>query len=315
MTMPNKNSQLPEPSGMPGPHVPTNTWKHMIVFLCIWFLIVALVLIYFTITGSPQAGLLEVGVSTLIFILLFHLVIKFFPAITKILTYVLVIGFGIALIFVNYHFLKAVKKDASLEQLLVGDLLVHKIMNTVKREPTTTITEKEAFRYQKLLLETSLDQLKKLVADPLMADFQESLSVTRVRPMVQEGIVSLPQKYQLEQPVDMDRKENISHLKFMTAGYDSMIRGITGEEDVSLLPVVTQMPMITGEIRSVIEHYEIGLPVTSLSAKISGLKFIQEPLHVTLEAPAVQSPVFETISSISLITLSEPLQEGYLRID
>ena len=33
-----------------------------------------------------------------------------------------------ALIFVNYHYLKAVKTDASLKQLLVGDLLVQKIL-------------------------------------------------------------------------------------------------------------------------------------------------------------------------------------------
>lgn len=313
----------------------------MVVFLCIWFLIVALVLIYFTITGSPQAGLLEVGISTLIFIFLFHLVIKFFPSITKILTYVFVIGFGIALISVNYHFLKVVKKDASLEQLLVGDLLVNKIVNTVKREPTIVITEKEAFQYQKPLPAISLDQLKKLVADPIMAGFEESLSIAIVMPMAQEGTISFVEKYQLEQPADMNGEEEISHLKFTTVGYDSMIREIAGKEDVRLLPMVTQMPMMKGKIRSIIEKYEIGLPVTSLHTKISdlkiitrewesviwealnkngltllfALKFIQEPLNVTLEGPEVRSPVFETIASISLITLSEPLQEGYLLID
>ena len=83
-----------------------NTWKHMVAHVCIWFLVIILVMVYFTSTGSPQAGLLEVGVSALIFVALFHLVMKFFPLVSKIIT-----GncnrFGIALIFVNYHYLKS----------------------------------------------------------------------------------------------------------------------------------------------------------------------------------------------------------------
>ena len=110
-----------------------NTWKHMVAHVCIWFLVIILVMVYFTSTGSPQAGLLEVGVSALIFVALFHLVMKFFPLVSKIITSVIVIGFGIALVFVNYHYLKVVKTDASLKQLLVGDLLVNKILKTIKK--------------------------------------------------------------------------------------------------------------------------------------------------------------------------------------
>ena len=48
-----------------------------------------------------------------------------------------------ALIFVNYHYLKAVKTDASLKQLLVGDLLVQKILKTINKEPLTVVTKEE----------------------------------------------------------------------------------------------------------------------------------------------------------------------------
>ncbi len=79
-----KNTRPVEPAKIPPPHRPMNTWKHMVVYFCIWFLVAVLVMVYFTSTGSPQAGLLEVGVSALIFVTLFHLVMKFFPFVSKI---------------------------------------------------------------------------------------------------------------------------------------------------------------------------------------------------------------------------------------
>src|SRR3989339_2227672 len=170
-----KNNRPVEPAKIPPPHRPMNTWKHMVAYLCIWFLAAVLVMVYFTSTGSPQAGLLEVGVSALIFVALFHLVMKFFPFVSKIITSVIVIGFGIALIFVNYHYLKVVKKDASLKQLLVGDLLVHKILKTIKKEPIVLVTKEEIpqtvseSEHEKLSSAVSPDQLKTTIADPITA--------------------------------------------------------------------------------------------------------------------------------------------------
>lgn len=148
-------------------------WKQIVVYLCIWFLIIALILIYFTLTGSPQAGLLEIGISTLIFVFSFYFIIKFFPFISKIFSLVIVTGFGIALVYVNYHFLKMVKKDASFEQLLIGDLLTHKIVKSIKKKPTTLATKEgisqTTSRYEKPLQVISLDQLKKSVANAIIA--------------------------------------------------------------------------------------------------------------------------------------------------
>ena len=128
-----KYNKLTEPAGLAASRKPMNTWKHMVAHVCIWFLVIVLVMVYFTSTGSPQAGLFEVGGAALIFVVLFHLVMKFFPLVSKIITSVIVIGFGIALIIINYHYLKVVKTDASLKQLLVGDLLVHKILKKNKK--------------------------------------------------------------------------------------------------------------------------------------------------------------------------------------
>lgn len=138
-----ENKKFTEPTKLPAIHKSMNTWKHMVAHVCIWFLVILLVMVYFTSTGSPQAGLLEVGASALTFVVLFHLVMKFFPLISKIITSIIVIGFGISLIFVNYHYLNVVKPEASLKQLLVGDLLVQKILKTIKREPITTVAKEE----------------------------------------------------------------------------------------------------------------------------------------------------------------------------
>jgi len=138
-----ENKKHIESAKFPTIHRPMNTWKHLVAHVCIWFLVIVLLMVYFTSTGSPQAGLLEVGASSLIFVVLFHLVMKFFPLVSKIITSIIVIGFGISLLFINYHYLNVVKPKASIRQLLVGDLLVNKILKTIRKEPITNVAKEE----------------------------------------------------------------------------------------------------------------------------------------------------------------------------
>ena len=201
--MTDKHNQPIEPAKLPTPHRPLNTWKHIVAYLCVWFLVVVLVMVYFTSTGSPQAGLLEVGAAALIFVVLFHLVMKFFPLVSKIITSVLIIGFGIAVIYMNYHFLKIVKKDAHLEELLVGDLLVNKIMKTIKKEPITVATKEEIPKvvskpkYKKHLPSMSPDQLKTTISGPIMAAFEVS-HISMLASVVKEGAALKPEKFKTE---------------------------------------------------------------------------------------------------------------------
>lgn len=260
----------------------------MVAHVCIWFLVVVLIMVYFTSTGSPQAGLLEVGTSALIFVVLFHLVMKFFPLITKIITSVIVIGFGIALIFVNYHYLKVVKKDASLKQLLVGDLLVHKILKTIKKEPLALVTKEEMPetvtepKYEIPQPAISLDQLKTTIANPIIADLELS-RITALAPVVKAGTVFIAEKYEPGTSV-RNMNEGILGLQFTTKKCEPIIQPVMERQDLTLLSL---------------------------------LPFIQETSIAQLQSHKIQPPISEMTSAIRIIMtkLSGPLKEGRIPID
>jgi len=247
-----KNNKLTEPAGIPPSHKPMNTWKHMVAHVCIWFLVIILVMVYFTSTGSPQAGLLEVGVSALIFVALFHLVMKFFPLVSKIITSVIVIGFGIALIFVNYHYLKVVKKDASLKQLLVGDLLVHKILKTIKKEPIALVTKEE--------IPQTVSESKYEKPSP-------------AAPVIKIGTALITGKYKTELPMG-NMTEEVSRLTFKTEEREPIVQQVTGGKDITpllLLEVIRETPTTT------LKDQKIQRPISETTASINMIKLC-EPL-------------------------------------
>lgn len=260
-------------------------WKHIIVYLCIWFLVIALILIYFTITGSPQAGLLEVGISTLIFIFSFYFVIKFFPFISKIFSLVIVTGFGIALVCMNYHFLKIVKKDAPFEQLLIGDLLTSKIVKSVKKQPVTLATKKDisqtTSKYEKSLQVISLDQLKKSVANVTIAGTELSPMTPLALSMKAEPLF-IGEKYKIRTTAMKDTSTGIRNLGF-TRKCESMVQ---------------ESPDRNGFIFS--SHFHL----------------VRETPNVVLKIHKTQSSLFEgPIGIISVMNLNEPLKEGRILID
>jgi hypothetical protein len=283
-----KNNPSTEPAKISSPHKSMNTWKHMVAHGCILFLAIALFMVYFTSTGSPQAGLLEVGASALIFVILFHLVMKFFPLISKIITSVIVIGFGMALIFVNYHYLKAVKTDASLKQLLVGDLLVQKILKTINKEPLTVVTKEEIPKtvsesnHGKPSPAMSLDQLKITIAEPATSGAGlESIPVTPPTPAIKTGTTLIT-------------KNNTPELS----------GGITTEE-VSRLAFITKV------------RGPIALQVTEKKDIVPSLMHgvIQETSIITLQDRQVLPPVSGMAESIHVIKLCEPFIEGSVPIN
>lgn len=286
--MTDKNNKSTEPAKISAPRKPMNTWKHMVAHVCIWFLVIILVMVYFTSTGSPQAGLLEVGVSALIFVALFHLVMKFFPLVSKIITSVIVIGFGIALIFVNYHYLKVVKKDASLKQLLVGDLLVHKILKTIKKEPIVLVTKEEIptvvseSEHEKLSSAISPDQLKTTIADTITSGTNlEFLHITPPAPVIKTGTAFVTGKYKMESYVG-NMTEEISHLTFTTEEHEPIVQQVTGEKDLT--------PLLLLEV-------------------------IRETPTTALKDQKIQRPISEMTTSIHMIKLREPLKERHIPIN
>ena len=233
----------------------------MVAHVCVWFLVIALLMVYFTSTGSPQAGLLEVGVSAFIFVILFHFVMKFFPLISKIITSVIVIGFGMALIFVNYHYLKAVKTDASLKQLLVGDLLVHKILKTINKEPLTVATKEEIPKTVsdsndgKPSPAMSLDQLKTKLAGPATSGAGlASIPVTPLASAVKTETTLITKNNTPELSGGVTAEE-VSRLAFTTKVRGPIVRQVTEEKDImpSLMRgVIREMPITTLQARQVL---------------------------------------------------------------
>lgn len=253
----------------------------MVAYLCIWFLVAVLVMVYFTSTGSPQAGLLEVGASALIFVILFHLVMKFFPLVSKIITSVLVIGLGIALIYMNYHFLKVVKKDAHLEELLVGDLLVKKIMKTIKKEPIAVAIKEEIPKaVSKPPPAMTLGQLKMSIADPTRPEIEFSY-ITALSPAIKAGTTLVARKYKTETIVSNMRTE-VSGLEFTTKGRELLPLEFTNSRELTLLPP---------------------------------LNFIHEVPVLTFEEPRLQSPISEMNTFIQFIKLHGPIKDNRIPIN
>lgn len=243
-----KYIKFSEPPMIPAPPRPMNTWKHLVAHICIWFLVIVLVMVYFTSTGSPQAGLLEVGISAFIFVALFHLIMKFFPLVSKIITSVIAIGFGIALVFVNYHYLKVVKTDATLKELLVGDLLVHKIVKTVQKEPITLLTKKEMpppvreSKPEKPPTPVSFDQLNMIIAEPLTSDMNAGvLQVTSVEPAIKTKTLAPHEKYTLHS-LTSNMPGEIARLPFTVKDCEPAIQHVAERNDLNyaILPGALQ---------------------------------------------------------------------------
>ncbi len=260
----------------------------MVAHICILFLVIALVLVYFSSTGSPQAGLLEVGVSAFIFVALFHLVMKFFPLVSKIITSAIVIGFGIALILVNYHYLKAVKRDAPMKQLIVGDLLVHKILKTFKKEPFALVAKQEIPeaisepKYEKPLSTISLAQFKTPIAAPIsVGPNLELLSFSSPAPMIKAGVAVIAENYKME-PYVRNMVEEIFHLTFITKEREPIIHGVTERKDIT---------------------------ISSLAGVIQGTPFM------ALKDRKVQPIISEIPVLIHMIKSGKPLKEGRVPIN
>jgi len=269
-----KNNNSSEQSQTTGLQKTTSTWKHLVVHLCI--------LVYFTSTGSPQAGLLEVGICAFFFTVLFHFVVKFFPLVSKIITSLLIIGFSVALIFINYHFLKVVKKDAPLEQLLVGDLFVKKIMKTVKNESTPLKTEEELLTTTKGRKQegaaplTNLDkQLTVIIAKPVTAEVK-SPKITKLA-TVNKGGFLLETKKQGNRLVSKNLHSEIP-LSEMTIKKDEQM--VTAFLEKRALKLLSHLSCIHDELNFVLTEQKIQAP-------------FPEPIMAAIHFTEVHSPFIE----------------------
>jgi hypothetical protein len=189
---------------------------------------------------------------------------------------------------VNYHYLKVVKKDASLEQLLVGDLLVHKIVKTIKKEPIALVTKEEILKtvsepkYEKPSPAMSLDQLKITIADTITSGTNlEFLHITPPAPAIKMGTAFVTGKYTMDSYVGTIPEE-ISRLTFITKKRGPIVQQVTGRKDL-------------------------------MTSSLLGI--IQDTPIVGLQDHKIQPPISGTAESVTMIKLCAPLKEGRMPID
>ncbi|HJW86021.1 MAG TPA: hypothetical protein VJ440_05260 [Candidatus Brocadiaceae bacterium] len=283
-----ENNKFTEPAKLSATHKPINTWKHMVAHVCIWFLVIALVMVYFTSTGAPQAGLLEVGAFALVFVVLFHLVMMYFPLVSKIITSVIVVGFGISLIFVNYHYLKVVQPDASARQLLVGDLLVHKILKTIKREPIATVAKEEipqtvlALKQEKPSSIATLGQLKATPQDAIKTETSlESLQGMSSAPMIvtKTPLIAKKDNHELRTGI---MGEEVAHVTFTKKLRETLVQRVTKAKDLMPLNVsrvIHETSLVSWEGRKLKPATMVMFESIDMKQLIAPLKEGRMPVH------------------------------------
>jgi hypothetical protein len=198
---------------------------------------------------------------------------------------VIVTGFGIALVCMNYHFLKIVKKDASFEQLLIGDLLTNKIVKSIKKQSITLATKEDisqtTSKYEESLQVISLDQLKKPVAN-LTIEVPELSSIKPLALSMKAEPLFIGEKYKIGTTAMRDTSTGIRGLGF-TRKCESMVRECPDRNDFIFS-----------------SHFHL----------------VREMSNVVLKIHKTQSSLFEgPIGKISVVYLNEPLKEGRIPID
>lgn len=316
------NNPSVEPTKKSDFWVSANTLRHLVIFLCVLFFIIVLTLVYFSATGSPQAGLIEVGTFAFIFVSLFLLIMRFFPYISRLFTLVIIIGFGVVAIYANYYFLRIVKEDAPFKRLLVGDLLVNKIAQTIEKGPLAVLSPRripDVFPPEIPMPDLSLDQLRGPIATPVKVGLELVLPVPANGPTAMSGITDSVEEYKIGLPRNGDIRTEILGLEFVFLnGHKYMIRDVLDKRSLKLLPVAFLAPLAGEEIVSVVNEYKVALPVRSSGTVITDLRFSHEMPDQELEGikrrhPLSDLPEAETL--VPVMTLGKPLKEGIITIN
>ena len=101
--------------------------KSILIYLCITFFIITVVFIYLTFKGKPQAGLIEVGCSSVLFVFFLYILQKVYPKATGTVSIILSVLLAVAFILSNYYLQVKEDEEYTLKEIVVGDLLTKKL--------------------------------------------------------------------------------------------------------------------------------------------------------------------------------------------
>ena len=101
--------------------------KTILIYLSITFFIITVIFIYLTFKGKPQAGLIEVGCSSVLFVIFLYVLQKVFPQSTGLVSIILSVLLAVTLLLSNYYLQVKEDEGYTFKEIVVGDLLTKKL--------------------------------------------------------------------------------------------------------------------------------------------------------------------------------------------
>ena len=171
--------------------------KRTILYTCITFFVMTVVFAGLTYSGKWQAGLIEIGCSAFLFVILLHILKIIIPQSSGKIIMALSVIIAVILIYANYGLQKNQHQEYTFKELLVGDLLVKKLIGTHEELPDELLSKKLEDVIPGEFAQTKTEK------DTIESPFEKPEKVLMGRP------VTLP----LDKPVSVSvRKEKLHPL-------------------------------------------------------------------------------------------------------
>ncbi|MBC8551680.1 MAG: hypothetical protein H8D23_18695 [Candidatus Brocadiales bacterium] len=117
-------------------------FNKIIIYTCIAFFVIAVIFVCFTYNGKWQAGLIEVGGSTFLFVIFLHILKIIIPQSSGKIITTLSILIAVMLIYTNLSLQRNKNKEYTFNELLVGDLLVKKLVGKHEELPDEQLAKR-----------------------------------------------------------------------------------------------------------------------------------------------------------------------------
>ena len=117
-------------------------FNRIMIYTCIAFFVIAVVFVSFTYNGKWQAGLIEVGSATFLFVIFLHSLKIIIPQSSGKIITTLSILIAAMLIYANLSLQRNKNKEYSFNELLVGDLLVKKLVGKHEELPDEQLAKR-----------------------------------------------------------------------------------------------------------------------------------------------------------------------------
>ena len=113
-----------------------------IIYTCLAFFVVAVIFVSFTYNGKWQAGLIEVGSSTFLFVIFLYILRTIIPQSSGKIITTLSILIAVILIYANLSLQMNKNKEYTVKELLIGDLLVKKLIGKHEELPDEQLAKR-----------------------------------------------------------------------------------------------------------------------------------------------------------------------------